>query len=106
MHYYAREIDSTDFYAIHASGYAVELIFNAFKTYQDPEKFLYYTGLYGAPHDMTGKLVGMDSCERCYLNATGPVDVGPPQLERLQALFDEAESRGCLPAAQKRINLI
>jgi mannose-6-phosphate isomerase-like protein (cupin superfamily) len=96
VHYFARETDTTDFYAIHVSGYAMPLIIDAFNSDRNATELLYYTGLYGAPHDMTGRFVGMGDCgDECYRTTVGPVDVGDLQLQRLQGLFDIAEERGC-----------
>lgn len=59
----------------------------------DPEEMLYFTGLYGAPTDMTGQMVGLED----YRSARGPVATTDPapELIRLQALFDAGEA--CFP---------
>jgi hypothetical protein len=56
-----------------------------------PAEFLAQTGLYGIPNDLTGTFVGLKD----YRSARGPVDIGDPQLLRLQALFDAGEA--CYP---------
>jgi hypothetical protein len=98
VHWFNRETETTDFYAVHASGHAMELIIDAFNTMTDPKELLSYTGLYGAPHDLTGRFVGLDKCgDKCYRSARGPVDVPSvvPSLRKLQKLFDLAEKKKC-----------
>ena len=101
VHYYTRETNVTDFFAIHASGYAMPLLLNADFTITNATELLYYTGLYGAPHGATGAMVGAPD----YLAERGPVDPATLMrtregLVKLQALFDAAEA--CNPGGNRK----
>lgn len=67
---------------------------------QDPQRMLEVTGLYGVPTDATGKMVGAEGLvgSSKYREATGPVLLTRPQLERLQKGFDEGGK--CYPGAR------
>ncbi|KAF8064478.1 Ttll6a [Scenedesmus sp. PABB004] len=107
VHYFSTENKVTDFIQVHAYGYAMPLIIAAAFDPEiggDPRRFLEYTGLYGIPHDLTGKMVGMKPLptpeqwppsEGDYRSASGPVQSFPAQLKRLQAMFDASER--CYP---------
>jgi hypothetical protein len=61
-------------------------------------------GLWGIPHDKTGKMVGLGPLAKPtqwppipgdYRSAVGPVQMFDPDLRRLQKMFDAAER--CYP---------
>jgi hypothetical protein len=66
--------------------------------------FLLAAGLWGIPHDKTGKMVGMGPLQSptewppkagSYRSAAGPVQLFDPDLKRLQWMFDQSER--CYP---------
>lgn len=104
VHYFVRETDIQDFFTVYLDGFTDQDIIN-YVIYGNPspEQLLLYSGLYGIPHDMTGKFVGYNDSTgtaKPYRQARGPIDVPDayPPAARLQALFDAVEARKCCKA--------
>lgn len=108
VHWFSAEDKGVyNFIQVHAYGYAMPKIIAAGgnpEIFNDDRRFLEYTGLWGIPHDKSGKMVGMKNLtsntewppvEGTYRSATGPVKLFDPDLKRLQKMFDDSER--CYP---------